>query len=144
MSNVNGIHVCTYFYTITIVFLSTYSKAKTVLGMLCRDKSIIALIIGQYMKYRPRKRPRGTSVFYSFYISYNIIDLFNRAIIDTYWRYTNILRGDKRVIIVMKSMSAADITTQYDNLFKVLDCVFPESIFKLRSSVEIRFWIHTI
>ena len=50
--------------------------------MLCRDKSIIALIIGQYMKYRPRKRPRETSVFYSFYISY--IDLFNRAIIDTY------------------------------------------------------------
>ena len=83
-SNVNGI--CTYHYTITIVFLSSYSKAKTVLGMLCRDKSIIALIIGQYMKYyRPRKRPRGTSVFYSFYISYNIIDLFNRAIIGTYY-----------------------------------------------------------
>ena len=80
MSNVNGI--CTYYYTITIVFLSSYSKAKTVLGMLCRDKSIIALIIGQYMKYRPRKRPRRTSVFYSFYISY--IDLFNRAIIDIY------------------------------------------------------------
>ena len=70
------------YYTITIVFLSSYNKAKTVFGMLCRDESIIALIIGQYMKYRPRKRPRGTSVFYSFYISY--IDLFNRAIIDTY------------------------------------------------------------
>ena len=67
--------------------VSSYSKARTVLGMLCRDKSIIALIIGQYMKYRPGKRPRGTSVFYSFYISY--IDLFNRAIIDTYNIYVS-------------------------------------------------------
>ena len=41
-------------------------------------------------------------------------------------------------IIAMKSMNAADITTQHDNLFKVWFCVFPKSIFKLRSSVEIR------
>ena len=38
----------------------------------------------------------------------------------------------------MKSMNAADITTQHDNLFKVWFCVFPKSIFTFRSSVEIR------
>ena len=34
----------------------------------------------------------------------------------------------------MKSMNAADITTQHDNLFKVWFCVFPKSIFTFRSS----------
>ena len=33
-----------------------------------------------------------------------------------------------RLIIAMKSMNAADITTQHDNLFKVWYCVFPESV----------------
>ena len=37
----------------------------------------------------------------------------------------NNLRGDKSLIIAMKSMNAADITTQHDNLFKVWFCVFP-------------------
>ena len=53
-------------------------------------------------------------------------------------RYSNNLRGDKSLIIAMKSMNAADITTQHDNLFKVWFCVFPKSIFTFRSSVEIR------
>ena len=53
-------------------------------------------------------------------------------------KYTNNLRGDKSLIIAMKSMNAADITTQHDNLFKVWFCVFPKSIFTFRSSVEIR------
>ena len=52
--------------------------------------------------------------------------------------FINNLRGDKSLIIAMKSMNAADITTQHDNLFKVWFCVFPKSIFTLRSSVEIR------
>ena len=52
--------------------------------------------------------------------------------------YTNNLRGDKSLIIAMKSMNAADITTQHDNLFKFWFCVLPKSIFTFRSSVEIR------
>ena len=54
-----------YVHTMYVLLYSflPINKAKNSLGMLCRDKSIIALIIGQYMKY---------------------IDLFNRAIIDTY------------------------------------------------------------
>ena len=53
-------------------------------------------------------------------------------------RFSNNLRGDKSLIIAMKSMNAADITTQHDNLFKVWFCVFPKSIFTLRSSVKMR------
>ena len=61
-----------------------------------------------------------------------------RYVLKYMYMYMNNLRGDKSLIIAMKSMDAADITAQHDNLFKVWFCVFPKSIFKLRSSVEKR------
>ena len=45
--------------------------------------------------------------------------------------FINNLRGDKSLIIAMKSMNAADITTQHDNLYKLSCCVVMSAAFIL-------------